>query len=172
MLQFYYDFIDFYFHRADYQYCQMDTDSAYIAFSSENLDDIVKPELQENFQQNKHRWLCRTGTEEEMLFDKRTPGLFKEEFQGDGIIALSSKMYHCIGGKKKLSCKGINQRQNKLVEAHYRNALLGNSSQEFTNKGFRIMNGVMSSYSLVKTGMKLFNDKRLRNGFSTLPPSI
>ena len=107
-----------------------------------------------------------------MLFDKRTPGLFKEEFQGDGIIALSSKMYHCIGGKKKLSCKGINQRQNKLVEAHYRNALLGDSSQEFTNKGFRIMNGVMSSYSLVKTGMKLFNDKRLRNGFSTLPLSI
>jgi hypothetical protein len=75
----------------------MDTDSAYIAFSSENLNDIVKPELQEHFQQNKHCWLCRTDTEEEMLFDKRTPGLFKEEFQGDGIIALSSKMYHCIG---------------------------------------------------------------------------
>ena len=172
MLQFYYDFIDFYFDRADYQYCQMDTDSAYIAFSSENLDAIVKPELQEHFQQYKHSWLCRTGTEEEMLFDKRTPGLFKEEFHGDGIIALSSKMYHCIGGKKKLSCKGINQKQNKLMDAHYRNALLGNSSQEFTNKGFRIKNGYMSSYSLVKTGMKLFNDKRLRNGFSTLPLSI
>jgi hypothetical protein len=100
ILQFYYDFIDFYFERADYQYCQMDTDSAYIPFSSENLNEIFKTELQEHFQQNKHSWLCRTGTEEEMLFDKRTPVLFKEEFQGDGIIALSSKMYHCIGGKK------------------------------------------------------------------------
>jgi hypothetical protein len=77
-------------------------------------------------------------------------------------------MYHCIGGKKKLGVK----KQNKLVEAHYRNALLGNSSQEFTNRGFRMTNRVMSSYSLVKTGMKLFNDKRLRNGFSTLPLSI
>ena len=65
-------------------------------------------------------------------------GCLKEEFQGDQIIALSSKMYHCIGGKKKLSCKGINQKQNKLVEAHYRNALLGDSSQEFTNKGFKM----------------------------------
>jgi hypothetical protein len=61
----------------------MDTDSAYIAFSSENLDAIVKPELQEHFQQYKHSWFCRTGTEEEMLFDKRTTGLFKEEFHGD-----------------------------------------------------------------------------------------
>jgi hypothetical protein len=67
LLQFYYDFIDFYFDRADYEYCQMDTDSAYIAFSSENLNDIVKPELQEHFQQNKHCWVCRTDTEEEML---------------------------------------------------------------------------------------------------------
>ena len=91
MLQFYYDFIDFYFDRADYQYCQMDTDSTYIAFSSENLNDIVKPELQNHFQQNKHCWLCRTDTEEERLFDKRTPGLFNEEFQGDGIICSSSK---------------------------------------------------------------------------------
>jgi hypothetical protein len=45
----------------------MDTDSAYIVFSSENLNDIVKPELQEHFQKNKHCWLCRTDTEEEML---------------------------------------------------------------------------------------------------------
>ncbi len=52
----------------------MDTDSAYIAFSSENLNEIVKPELQEHFQQNKHNWLCQTDTEEERLFDKRTPG--------------------------------------------------------------------------------------------------
>jgi hypothetical protein len=44
-----------------------------------------------------------------MLTNKRTPG-FKEEFQGDGIIALSSKMCHYIGEKEKLNCKGINQK--------------------------------------------------------------
>ena len=28
-------------------------------------------------------------------YDSRTPGLFKEEFRGDGIVALNSKTYFC-----------------------------------------------------------------------------
>ena len=32
MLQFYYDFLDKYLDRRDFQMCEMDTDSAYIAF--------------------------------------------------------------------------------------------------------------------------------------------
>ena len=35
MLEFYYDFIDKYIDHSDFVYCQMDTDSAYIAFSAE-----------------------------------------------------------------------------------------------------------------------------------------
>ena len=35
MMQFYYDCIDKYNDRSDFIYCQMDTDSAYIAFSGE-----------------------------------------------------------------------------------------------------------------------------------------
>ena len=35
MLQFYYDFLDKYLDRSDFQMCEMDTDSAYIAISRE-----------------------------------------------------------------------------------------------------------------------------------------
>ncbi|KAG3026276.1 hypothetical protein PC121_g24666 [Phytophthora cactorum] len=54
MLQFYYGCIDFYFDRADFQYQDMDTDIAYIAFSSENpFQDCIKSELREHFKQHK-----------------------------------------------------------------------------------------------------------------------
>ena len=45
MLQFYYDFLDKYLERADFQMCEMDTDSAYIAISGDSVESLVKPEL-------------------------------------------------------------------------------------------------------------------------------
>ena len=45
MLEFYCDFLDYYFDRKDFELLQMDTGSLYIAFSAENLDDVVKAEL-------------------------------------------------------------------------------------------------------------------------------
>ena len=41
MLQFYYDCIDYYIDRSNFIYCQMDTDSAYIAFSGEFFEDLI-----------------------------------------------------------------------------------------------------------------------------------
>jgi hypothetical protein len=32
MLEFYYDFLDKYIDRSDFQYCNMDTDSAYVVY--------------------------------------------------------------------------------------------------------------------------------------------
>jgi len=45
MLEFYYDFLDRYFDRRDFELNQMDTDSNYMAISAERLEDIVRPEL-------------------------------------------------------------------------------------------------------------------------------
>ena len=53
MLQFYYDFFDKYLDRADFQMCEMDTDSAYIAISGESVESSVKPELRVKFYQDK-----------------------------------------------------------------------------------------------------------------------
>jgi hypothetical protein len=87
MLQFYYDFIDYYIDRSDFQYCIMDTDSAYFAISGDSLEGVIKPHLRDEFQVNKHTWLGRDDSLENKLYDSRTPGLFKLEYQGDGIIS-------------------------------------------------------------------------------------
>ena len=174
MLEFYYDFIDFYIDRSDFQYCLVDTDSAYISFSSDILAKLIKPELLKHYKQHKHLWLGRDVTEENILYDKRTPGLFKMEYQGDDIIALASKMYYCFGNKEgdKFSSKGINKKQNDLTLQRYLNALCGNSEQEFINMGFLVKNNQMFSYKQSKFGMKLFNDKRLRYGNETKPTPL
>ncbi|KAK3741920.1 hypothetical protein QZH41_001681 [Actinostola sp. cb2023] len=77
MLEFYYDFMDTFVDRSDFQYLEMDTDSAYIAISGESLEEVVRPELREKFQEEKHLWLPRDDTAENLAYDKRTPGLFK-----------------------------------------------------------------------------------------------
>ena len=60
--------------------------------------------------------------------DKRTPGLFKVEWEGDGIIiiiiiiiiSLCSKTYYCFeDGKDKFSCKGVNKKNNVINKDKY-----------------------------------------------------
>ncbi|KAK3727521.1 hypothetical protein QZH41_009984 [Actinostola sp. cb2023] len=64
MLEFYYDFIDKFVDRSDFQYLEMDTDSAYIGISGESLEEVIRPELREQFQEEKHLWLPRNDTPE------------------------------------------------------------------------------------------------------------
>ena len=75
----------------------MDTDSAYIAISGESVEALVRSELREVFEQEKHQWFPRTDTPEHKAFDKRTLGLFKEEWSREDIIGLCSKTYYCFG---------------------------------------------------------------------------
>ena len=49
MLQFYYDFIDRYVERPLFQYCEMDTDSPYIALAGETIDDLITSEHREHY---------------------------------------------------------------------------------------------------------------------------
>ena len=108
MLEFYYDFMVKFFDKSDWQYCEMDTDSAYMAWSDPDWESLVKPELRDAYEAERSLWLPRR---DHFDFDKRTPGLFKVEWTGDAIISLSSKTYYCYGGdsatKDKISCKGV-----------------------------------------------------------------
>ena len=143
MLEFYYDFVDKFLDRADFQYCEMDTDSAYIAISGDNLESLVKPELREQFEREKHNWFPRTDTPEHKAYDKRTPGLFKEEWSGDGIVGLSSKTYYCFGTSGKFSCKGVNKCCNEINKQKYLNVLETRESSFGKNKGFRVVGNNM-----------------------------
>ena len=58
MLQFYYDSVlDHYIDRREYELIQMDTDSMYFALSYDTLEEAVKPELLNEFENNKKQWL-------------------------------------------------------------------------------------------------------------------
>ena len=70
MLQFYYDFLDKYVDRSDFEYCEMDSDSAYIAISGESLEDLVKPEMMHEFENDKCNWFPRTDTVEHAKYDQ------------------------------------------------------------------------------------------------------
>jgi len=50
MLQFYYDFLDKYLDRVDFQVCEMDTELAYIPISGESVESLVKPEIKVEFE--------------------------------------------------------------------------------------------------------------------------
>lgn len=52
MLQFYYDFLDRYLDRVNFQMCEMDTDSTYIAVSGDSEEILVKPEMIAEFERN------------------------------------------------------------------------------------------------------------------------
>ena len=49
MLEYYYDCVNRYMDRADFEYIQMDTDIAYAAFAGPSLESVVKPSLKEQF---------------------------------------------------------------------------------------------------------------------------
>ena len=169
MLQFYYDFLDRYLDRKDFELIQMDTDSNYLAISGKTLEEIVKPEMKAEFEQEKKNWLA---------WDKwsgRTPGLFKKEFEGERMIALCSKCYyteHQIedGVKKKLSSKGMSKRQNEINWNRFKAALNG-SKDMATNRGFRMRDGNMVTYEQEKLGLSAYYDKRwvLPDGIHTEP---
>ena len=81
--------------------CAMNTDSVYIAISGDSVESLLKPELKAEFEQDKCKWFRRTDTAEHKAYDKRTPGLFKVEWEGQGIVGLCSKTYYCFGKKDK-----------------------------------------------------------------------
>ncbi len=57
MLQFYYQFIDKYVDWSDFEMCQMDTDSNYIAFSEDSIEKLIKPEMREEYGKDRYNFL-------------------------------------------------------------------------------------------------------------------
>ena len=167
MLQFYYDFLDYYLDRRDYQLIQMNTDSVYLALSCNTLEEAVKPELREQFEKEKKNWLSWDK------WSSREPGLFKLESEGTRAIALCSKCYFVeneLSGKAKMSSKGMSEAQNELLWQRYERALDGYTDMA-TNRGFRMHKGAIYTYEQRKLGLSAYYDKRwvLPDGIHTEP---
>lgn len=176
MLEFYFDLIMKFVAPEDFQYLEMDTDSAYVALSAKNLDDIIKPELRMEYEAQKHLWFPREDTEEHAAFDKRTPGLFKVEWQGEGFVGLCSKSYYCFGTDQgdKCSSKGLNKRQNNLTKEKFLEVLQTKTPGVGVNRGFRTMGTAMVTYTQTKDALSYFYPKRkvLDDGVTTEPLDI
>ena len=164
MLEFYYDFLDRYIDRRDYELIQMDTDSNYMAISGAKLEDIIRPELRAEFEATKKQWLSWNK------WSERTPGLFKLESEGSGMIALCSKCYFVNGEKKKFSTKGMSKKQNEITWQRFEAALNG-SIDRAENRGFRMVGKQMVTYEQQKLGLSAYYDKRwvLPDGIHTEP---
>lgn len=169
MLLFYYDCIDFYFDRADFRYQEMDTDSAYIAFSCDNpFQDCIKPELHEHLKQHKYDWFPHDYNDRIAKFDRRTPGLFKDEWSGNAMVSLSSKNYICYlpdeQYKVKVSAKGAQQghgrNEDVLNPEGFETVVRDRITLQGTNKGLSKESKSIITYSQTKTVMSYYYDKR------------
>ncbi|EGZ20638.1 hypothetical protein PHYSODRAFT_259644 [Phytophthora sojae] len=174
MLQFYYDCIDYYFDRSDYQYQEMDTDSAYIAFSCEkSFEQCIKPELEAHFKEHKYDWFPRDFDDEVAKFDRRTPGLVKDEWSGDAMVSLSYKNYICYMPdeqyKVKVSAKGVQQghgrKKDVLNQEGFESVVKDQITLSGTNKGFRICKETQGiiTYTQQKTARSYWYHKRAFN---------
>ena len=154
MLQFYYDFLVKFVHLTDFEMCEMDTDSG------ENRDELIRTDKREVYETEKIDWFPRDDTDAHKAFDKRTPGLFKIEWEGRGIVALCSKTYFCFGDQNKVSCKGLNKKTNEITKEKYLNVLRLQAPGSGINRGFRMRDGDMYTYEQTKTAFTYLYPKR------------
>ena len=189
MLDFYYNCVDFYLDRSDFQYCSMDTDSAYFSLSKDSFKSLVSPNRISHFNKvntscsntlyvptlsNPHVWFPRTCCLEHNKYDARTPGLFKLEYEGTGIVALCSKLY-CVKSDSsvKFSCKGISKSNIDKDNIYnlYLNVLKTRKISSGVNVGIKMINNEMSTYQQTRAGFTYFYYKRrvLDDGVSTTP---
>ena len=177
MLEFYYDFLDYYLSREDFQILEMDTDSNYLEIAAERVEDLIKLELKEQFEREKHNWFVTPLVPQ----GKCTPGLFKVEFKGDKMIGLCSKSY-CTElfatenspGQVKFNMKGVNKGQFKNPMSQSEQVLTSMENFRACNSGIHAKDQSMVTYKQYKNALTYFHPKRkvLDDGRSTVPLDI
>ena len=149
----------------------------------ENYDKwYVQPFCPDHKEDYKHHirggktWSGHDCCKSYQLWDSRTPGKFKVEFQGTVICALNAKTYICHNEGNdstppatKLSSKGLSKRTNNLTVEHYKRVLTEKTPVRGVNTGFVRKDNVTYTYSQIKTGLSYFYCKRLveSDGVST-----
>jgi hypothetical protein len=137
----------------------MDTYSAYMALSATSLKEVIN-QIKPRFQMEKKNWFSRDDTPEHSAYDKRTPGLFKTKFTGDGMIALCSKTYYCFGAEDTFSCKVVNRKTNDINKGTHMDVLLTKQSGSGTNRAFRSIDNQVYTYLQERAGFSYFYPKK------------
>ena len=183
LLSFVYLFIKKYIPRECYSLLELDTDSCYMILSKDNLDDCVQENRREYFEEKcrwmpvecceEHKqefvsvkaargaWLPQECCKQALIFQQRTLGLFKREFEGHSAVCLAPKTYFCGGTVNKQVSKGINILQNPLSFSDYEKVLLTDEPKSITNRGFRVKQNSVFTYQQQKKGLNSFFCKRI-----------
>ncbi len=198
MLEFYYSCLLTYVDPRDFCYVEMDTDSAYLALSGESIDEVVKPEMRKQFYEEWDRWFPAEACAEhktefvttkvegkewqpkeccvkQKTYDRRTPGLFKIEWQGKGMIALCSKCYFGWGEKgDKRSTKGLRKDNNPVSKQMFKDVLETMQPGGGYNRGFQLKQNSIYTYKQWRSALSYLYPKRkvLQDGLATEPLDI
>jgi len=123
-------------------------------------------------------WFPRKCCASHAKYDKRTPGLFKKEYEGSEMVALCSKTYivhNSIDYSQKFSCKGISRRRlpDNLIDV-YKSVLTTQIGERGENMGFRAKDNHIFTYTQSRCGFTYFYCKRkvLADGIHTVPLDI
>jgi len=113
--EFFYDVLDYFIDRDDYQIFQMDTDSLYFGLSKKTFEECVKPELRDEYESCKGDIFVQCLCDKQCAnprCDKRKLNLMKLENYATHAVAITSKTHtewvsdplHVLS---KTSAKGI-----------------------------------------------------------------
>ena len=191
MLELYYNFFDNFCDVNKLEELEMDRDSLYLALAEENFYDRIQPDKRaagEKMRENDCRYPFKADAKSNFFpltccsthkkYDKREPGLFKEEFTCTEMLYLCSKTYGCYDNKSdkfKFSSKGLNkpvlEDSGKGPTAKYRRVLDEAVNLTTTNRGFRTINHMVATFEQTKKGLSFFYLKRLvqDDGIHTKP---
>ena len=155
-----------------------------MALSGPSFEAVISPSKRHEFYSNFHHWLpsqsCSRHRQqwiekkclsqdwtpdecclEQQRYDKRTPGLFKTEWEGTARVCLCFKTYFGKGSQPKQVCKGLNTKQNVFSLETYLNVIKNQASGFGTNKSFRVKDNSVYTYEQVRSGLSYFYPKRL-----------
>ena len=188
LLEIVYDWMDIYVHPKHWNVALCDTDSAYFTISKPSIEEAVRPEMKARYEKE-HKGRCGDANYDGIvvreccaackLYDSKTPGIYKAEWEGDVLVALASKTYcgsDMAGENVKLSAKGCNK--NAMLRngpmTCFSNVLQSGESHVCRNAGFRMHNGRMCSYFQSKISASYVYVKRqvLTGGVYTVPLTV
>ena len=191
MLEFYYDCLDYYIDRKDFELTHMDTDSLYLSIAGSSLREVIKSSKLQEFDQaifnrcydvdsegkpfraSNVNWFPRQCCEKHMKYDKRERGLFKLEAKGTEIIAIAPKTYHLSRENHPDCVKAKGIKKSGLVDPKtlYENALMHRQTGSAENLGFISIRNCIMTYKQIRRGFNFFYVKRtvLENGIDTIP---
>ncbi len=84
----------------DFQYIEMDTDSAYLALSGDKLEDVIKPHMKEEYEKDKYNWFPNETTKELLNFGKVSPTnqINERKVQVSACRAAGARCAPCAAG--------------------------------------------------------------------------